>query len=505
VTSTVPERGLVAAVWPLLLVLTVALATLAFGAVYDWGYWPLAVITAVLGVSGLTIGRGERWQERGLTLALAAVACAAILQVVPLPAHVVDRISPAAREFLLRYDMRYALDAVQPGANGLLDAPRPLSIRPDRTVIALGLFAAFSIWMIGLARGFTRTGVLRVVQGLLILGAALSVFAVIQLALLPKELFQAKVYGFWKPEGTGAIFGPFINRNHYAGWMLLAMPLGAGYLCALIERGLADVRPSWRDRILWLGSPAAGKILLVGFALVVMAVSLVLSRSRSGLAGMAVALASSAFVFVRTQQSRRRQVLAAATFVVLAGMVVWWAGRDTAVARLGSVSSEIEGRVGIWRDSLRIIRQFPLTGTGLNTFGFATLVYQTGTPMSEHYREAHNEYLQVAAEGGLLLGGPVLVALGALAIGIRRRFRTPDPNRLRYWLRAGAATGLFAIAVQSLVEFSLQMPANAALFALVAAIALHVGRPGTDGITAPHPRRDAPYSSPRHHRHSRYR
>ncbi|PYR81662.1 MAG: O-antigen ligase domain-containing protein, partial [Acidobacteria bacterium] len=83
--------------------------------------------------------------------------------------------------------------------------------------------------------------------------------------------------------------------------------------------------------------------------------------------------------------------------------------------------------------------------------------------------EAHNDYLQIAAEGGLLIGLPALAAAGIFAIEVRRRFRR-DAN---YWMRAGAVTGLMCIALQSLVDFSLQMPGNAALCAVLCGMALH--------------------------------
>ena len=88
-----------------------------------------------------------------------------------------------------------------------------------------------------------------------------------------------------------------------------------------------------------------------------------------------------------------------------------------------------------------------------------------------HLREAHNEYLQLAAEGGVLLGVPVVCALAAFARDVRRRF--VGSSESGYWVRLGAVTGLVAIALQSTVEFSLQMPGNAALCAVLCAIALH--------------------------------
>src|SRR6185503_19565916 len=98
--------------------------------------------------------------------------------------------------------------------------------------------------------------------------------------------------------------------------------------------------------------------------------------------------------------------------------------------------------------------------------------FQTGDKRL-HFQEAHNDYLQLAAEGGLLVGIPILVTLGLFVREVRRRFREAPKSGTTYYLRVGAVAGLLSIALQSLLEFSLQMPGNAALFTLLAAVALH--------------------------------
>jgi O-antigen ligase len=110
-------------------------------------------------------------------------------------------------------------------------------------------------------------------------------------------------------------------------------------------------------------------------------------------------------------------------------------------------------------------------GTGLNTYGVATIFYQQHD-LAWHYNEAHNDYLQLLAEGGALLTIPALVCVGVFVPLVRRRFRD-ERSITSYWIRVGAVTGIGAIALQETVEFSLQMPGNAALFAVVCAIALH--------------------------------
>jgi len=100
------------------------------------------------------------------------------------------------------------------------------------------------------------------------------------------------------------------------------------------------------------------------------------------------------------------------------------------------------------------------------------LFYQRNDP-TLHYTAAHNDYLQLAAEGGLLVGIPIAWAVVVLVRTIRRRFSESGRETAAYWIRVGAVTGLIAIALQEVVDFSLQIPANACLFAFLCAIAIH--------------------------------
>ena len=118
-----------------------------------------------------------------------------------------------------------------------------------------------------------------------------------------------------------------------------------------------------------------------------------------------------------------------------------------------------------------IVRRFPIVGTGLNTFGTATVFYQTAD-RTKHFFEAHNDYLQLLAEGGLLLCIPIALAIVALVRTVRHRLRDIPSDSTDYWIRIGALTGIGAMAVQELADFSLQMPGNAVLFVVLLAIAV---------------------------------
>jgi O-antigen ligase len=100
--------------------------------------------------------------------------------------------------------------------------------------------------------------------------------------------------------------------------------------------------------------------------------------------------------------------------------------------------------------------------------------------------QAHNDYVQLAAEGGLLLGVPAAAAMILLVRAIRRNLRAARAESRGYWIRAGAVIGLLAAAIQEVFEFSLQIPVNALLFATLAAVAL--APVASHPPTAPEPR-----------------
>ncbi|HEX9365884.1 MAG TPA: hypothetical protein VF921_04615, partial [Vicinamibacterales bacterium] len=124
--------------------------------------------------------------------------------------------------------------------------------------------------------------------------------------------------------------------------------------------------------------------------------------------------------------------------------------------------------------TMPVVRDFWLTGSGAGTFETVMLVYQR-TPSLFRINAAHNQYLQVAAEGGLLIGTPVVAALVLFARAAREALAGDDSGM--YFLRAGALGGLVGVAVQSVWETGLTAPANAVLAAIVAAIVVHRSAP----------------------------
>jgi O-antigen ligase len=448
------------------LLLTLSWGLLAFGAVYRWAYTPLALASAVVGTLGFGFGRGQPWAEKALALALLLVAVVTGLQLAPLPIALLSQLSPNAVRFLDSFDLTWAV-----GTRTM----HPLSISPGKTWLGLALFAALALLLLGSARAFGRIGVLAFVRALIVIGAGVALFAIVQAALNAGRLaYEVKIYGFWQPINRATPFGPFVNRNHFAGWMLLVLPIALAYLCGLIERGKRGVPATWRHRILWIGSPEGGRSVLTALAIAVMGLSLLASQSRSGLGSLTLAVIIVGGWMAIRRGGLKRLALPLVVFAAGGGILLAWAGTGVALGRFSTAGSELGTRITAWHDALRIIRDFPVSGTGLNTYGTATLRYQT-TSLSAHFQEAHNEYLQIAAEGGILLVVAFALCVWRLMVTIRRRFAAADEPALARWVRLGAVTALIAIALQSLMEFSLQMPGNAALFAVVTALAVHTG------------------------------
>ena len=432
---------------------------LAFGCVYPWAYWPLAAAAAAVGGAGLIVSRSRRMRPVSVALlwALAAVGAAIVMQLIPVPTSVLAVLSPRSGHLLRDLDPAFAAGLV---------AWHSVSVWPRDTLVTLALFGGLCLLLVGLTALFSTTGTRRFVEALTVFGLVLGLIGIVQ-----KPLFSGAIYGFWQLDIGRQPFGPFVNRNHFAGWMVMALPLTLALLVSGIARSMSKVKAGWRHKVLWLSSPEANRLFLVGAAAGVMALSLMLTMSRSGIAAFVVSVMITGWVAVRALDNRPRRIGAAACLVLLLAAVVLWTGPTAIASRFAAADwGEFNNRRGAWADALSVIREFPLTGTGMNTYWAASLFYQRHE-LASFFAQAHNDYLQLAAEGGLLLTVPAVFCLVVFVRDLRRGIRD-QRGSTEWWLRAGAVTSLFAIALQESVEFSLQMPGNAALFAVVCAIGL---------------------------------
>jgi O-antigen ligase len=393
---------------------------------------------------------------RTLDLALIAILLAIAAQLVPLPSFLVALLSPHRLSFITQS----SLDGTTPGF-------LPLTLDASATVhgwlATLTAFLTFWTARATFAKGGQRT----LVTALAWVGVAFVLIAFAQ-----SGSGTHLVYGFWQPRDAGARpFGPFINRNHAGTWSVLALFLCFG--CLQWRRAVSSPSRgwSWRARLV---HALDGRSLILTLATLLLTVSVAAGASRSAMTALAAAALFVAFVAPRQSHRARSSLWTAAIALSAAFAVIAYADLDRLISRVDETRSlGLNQRVAIWRDTLRIVRDFPLAGVGAGNFADAMRVYQTGD-RTYFWNEAHNEYLQIAAEGGLLLIAPVVIALSALArAGWRACTRHGDQQR---WMRLGAAASLVAVAVQSIWETGLALPANAMLAAVAAAILVHRSR-----------------------------
>lgn len=449
--------------FPAAVLIVLAWGSLAFGAEYSWAYAPLMVLASVTGVLGFRAAPGVAFPSVAVLLALGAIVVAVGIQAIPVPRLV--RETASSRAPVVDYARLHADAVLQPSPG--TSPGRTLSIAPERTVLGLGFLLSLAVLFVGSTRAITALGLRACARGIVALGVVVAFVGLVQSSTRGED-----VYGLWRPPKPGAPFAPFINANHFAGWMVMAMSLAMGWLAGGIASALRAVTPGWRNRVLWFASQTASKLLLTAFGVAVMAVATAITYSRGGLVGLTTALVISSAWVSRWKLSAGRRLVSLTCVALVVVVAVSRVDVGRTVADFEGSGLNWGGRQGVWRDAWRIIHDYPLAGTGLNTFGIAMLHYQTA-PRGEYFVEAHNDYLQLAAEGGLLLGVPILILLGLFVREVWRRFREKADDERTYWLRAGAVTGLCSIAVMEIFDFTLQMPGAAVLFVVLAAIAIH--------------------------------
>jgi len=201
----------------------------------------------------------------------------------------------------------------------------------------------------------------------------------------------------------------------------------------------------------------------------------VTTLSRSGLFGLAAAGATALVLTLRFHGASHRRMLGWLTAASVGAAVLIFAAMPpgTIVARVSSSHVSAADRLTIWQDTLPVVRDFWLTGTGAGTYETSMLVFQRASP-GVRFNQAHNHYLQAASEGGVLLCVPLAAAL---VLFVRQAWvRLSGDASGVYWIRTGAISGLTGAAAQSVWETGLVTPANAALATVLCAIVLHEPR-----------------------------
>ena len=418
------------------------IATIAYGAVDSWSIGLLSVLVAIIALLWLIDAgfAGEfRFSTNPLQLPIVALLVIGCVQLLPFGSSESAALVNAPVTHTLSMD------------------PYATRFFLIRLVIWFVFFAAALVYVPG-AKRQKRVAVLVVVFG------ALIAFV----GILQRLATSEAIYGL-RETPQAISFGPFVNQHHFASLMEMTSGIVLGLLFGS-------------------GIPRERKILLA-LAAGIMGMAIMFTGSRGGLISYlgVVALAAVASFSWKTdeiaredQDSRsrsRRNLLimtAAGGLVILVlGSVLFLGGEGAVLRGIGlqqSGSDVTSGRGHFWRVAWQIFLANPILGAGFDAFGVAFPRYDTWNGRFR-VEQAHNDYLQILADGGVL-GFACVVAF--VFIFVRKGIaaisrRTSDINRS---VSIGALAGCFGILIHSFFDFPLRTPANAFFFLLLVVLAV---------------------------------
>ncbi|MDU8944950.1 O-antigen ligase family protein [Ovoidimarina sediminis] len=258
---------------------------------------------------------------------------------------------------------------------------------------------------------------------------------------------------FLGPEAGAVVKASFVNRNNYATYVAF----GAFANLAAYLHVSSRQTDGFRGRLEGFFSGAW----IYAFGLIVCIGTVSMTQSRAGgIAGL-VGLAVFLLAWRRDRATRWDMVMLGLLVAVL--IFIGLTSATGLTERLLATSEE-EIRFTIYPLIVDAIADRPLFGHGLGAFEDAFRPYIPFEVSQLELRRAHNDYLELAFGLGLPATAFFLLALGLIASRIYRGAKLRHMNRAFSCFALGcAATAAF----HSVFDFSLQMPAIAALFAVI--------------------------------------
>jgi len=315
------------------------------------------------------------------------------------------------------------------------------------------LWAAYAMLFFLVTQCFRSTASLkRFGQFFTAYGFLLALFAIIQ-----QFTWNGKIYWVVPNRNGGWVYGPYVNHAHYAGLMVLLVPIPLVFSIAGFSRKPARV--------------------LFAFAALIMASTIFLSQSLGGIVSFAAELLVFGVLTTLGQRSHRHVYLLGVACIVLAGWLIILSpgglGRRLAELHHPQNMGAAGDRIAIMKDSFKMVRERPILGWGFGTF---SVVYPSFRSFYSNFvvNEAHNDYVQILVETGVV-GFAIAIAFVGLVYRISLRGIEHWRSEPRAGIALAALVGFSGLLVHSLCDFNLQIPANAALFFVLAAIATGSG------------------------------
>ncbi len=296
------------------------------------------------------------------------------------------------------------------------------------------------------------------------LSAFLAVFAILQYFLS-----EDKIYWFREVPENATPFGPYIYHNHFAGFMEMMFPLT---LCLFLYYRPRLSFKSFREGLYELfNHPKTNFHILYGFWAILIGASIFVSYSRGGIISLCLSLVFLAIMLTAFAVRKEGRTLFF-LIIILILFSVGWFGWDPIFDRFERIRNADgiiqDSRLMVWKDSLNIIRDYPLTGTGFGTFVHIYPGYRT-TKGNLIFNHAHNDYLELLTDGGVVAAILIFCFLFSLFYKTYQKI-LKRRDTFSIFLYLGSITGIVAILVHSTTDFNMQNGANGLYFFFLAGL-----------------------------------
>lgn len=438
----------------------IVFSPLPAGSVNGWAVLILEMGTAILALLYFLMPQPPRLNSRlAPKLKFPGLAFAVFFlffipfQLLPLPKSLARLASP--RGFELR-------DAFVPG----FDVIRSMrvSLAPSQTIRdALLLFTcALAGYLV--VRVFVHK---RQLNRLMLVIIASGVFQAL-FGLFQMTRSQPSLLFYPKTHNMDSVTGTFVNRNHFSGYLELVIPIAIAVIFSRIDL-LSMPAMKWRRRLAALASRGAALNVVLTIGFLFMALGILKSNSRSGIVLLALTFLLFAELIVLTfgrMKLRRSWLLRVLKIgIVLVTLIALYSGVESMIGRFSIDSLLQDGRPRYWTTIMRVVKDFPLFGTGLGTFALSYEAYET-LGLQGMFDHAHNDYLEYLSElgiagFGILFAGIFFIFIDSFLVWFKRR------NVEAKSLAMGGLVSIAVILLHSLTDFNLHIPATMFLFAVV--------------------------------------
>jgi O-antigen ligase len=450
---------------------TLCFAPLAFGTTEIWSLATVELLTASAALYWFCRRKQSFYTIPGFYLLLCLLLLGG-LQTLPLPQQLITFLSPHST-------MLYQPFLLLNGQENWI----PLTVHLKATVVELLRICSYVLFYcltVQLLTNKTRLKITVTTVGIL---SALLAFC----AILQKFVSPHRIYGIREIPASawqGAL-GPWVNPNQYAGFMVMMCPLALALFFTLQPQGKKRIAAKERFLLL-LSTPAGNLKLFLGFGIILIVSSLFLSHSRGGILSIIVSFICFFFCLNATSIKMRKQSFLFFTAALLFAAALFnWQPVVNKFSSTIDLQHQIiqDGRIMAWKDSLAIIGDFPLTGTGFGTFADSYPLYKSFTDIYV-YDHAHNDYLELLTDGGM----PAFLFFVwfmwiILKNGWQQLQKRRDPQAVL--LTAGALSGVTGMLVYSCTDFNLHNGANGLYFFFLCALIIAAGHTRNHFTTRP--------------------